>query len=346
MEDHQTTTSRECGARKPPLITDAHGRSVSYMRISVTDRCNLRCFYCAKEREEFLPHQDILRYEEILTLMSVGRDLGVSKFRLTGGEPFARKDFTSFMEEARKQFPDIDLNITSNGTLLTPEITRLAAAGIRRINISLDTLDRANYERITGRDELPRVQEAIEGCLEAGLGVKINAVAVKDLNGDELEAFLDLAAAKPVEVRFIEFMPMGRTTPWTPDQLLTADEILERLGKRAVLTPSAQALSHGPARVYDIKGGQGRIGLISPMSNHFCATCNRLRITSDGHLRTCLFSDREYALAPLLRHPRLGPDKVREVIARATGRKPLGHALLEARSESPSLAGSMFSIGG
>ncbi|WP_338669600.1 GTP 3',8-cyclase MoaA [Pseudodesulfovibrio methanolicus] len=311
-------------------LEDKHGREVSYMRISVTDRCNLRCTYCAGEGMEFIPHPDILRYEEIEELIAMARNLGVQKIRFTGGEPFVRKGFADFMIKAAQRFTDMDLCVTTNATLIGPDVERLAAAGIRRVNISLDTLDPEKFVTITGRDHFAVVRENIDRCLAAGMTLKINAVAMKNVNDDELGDFIEFARTHPVDFRFIEFMPVGTETGWDDSRVWTAAEILSEARAFAELVPVTRSgeRRHGPARMYEIKGGQGRIGLISPYTDHFCSTCNRLRITSDGNLRTCLFSDKVYRLRPALRHPALGMDQVEKIIRLAGKNKPIGNELL------------------
>lgn len=312
-------------------LEDTHGRVISYMRISVTDRCNLRCTYCAGEGMEFIPHPDILRYEEIMDLIAMSRNLGVQKVRFTGGEPFVRKGFADFMMAAARRFPEVDMCVTTNGTLIGDHVEGLVNAGIRRVNISLDTMDRAKYERITGRDQYLIVRENIERSLAAGMTVKVNAVAMRDVNDDEMPDFIRFAMDNALDFRFIEFMPVGLETGWDDSLVWTAADILAEAQKYADLVPvtGKGQRRRGPARMYNIKDGKGRIGLITPYTNHFCATCNRLRVTSDGNLRTCLFSDRVYRLRPALRHPLLGIEAV-ERIVRAAGRiKPIGHDLLK-----------------
>ena len=330
------------------MIVDGHGRIVSYLRLSVTDRCNLRCRYCMPDGAPFLPHENILRYEELLRIMGVARTLGVRKVRLTGGEPFARLGFLEFIESARLAYPDMDLRLTTNGTLLTPALPRLKAAGVERINLSLDTLDPARFERITGRDQFEAVRGAVDACLEHGMRLKLNAVAMRGVNDDELPAFLRLAAELPLELRFIEYMPMGDDPAWSAAQVWTAEEILAEAGRLVELEPVERGLLDcGPARVFRIVGGRGSLGVISPMTNHYCATCNRLRITSTGNLRTCLYSDREYRLAPLLRNPKLGERAVRRVIEAAGAVKPLGVQLLRSRADEGGVCRTRISaIGG
>ncbi len=317
---------------------DAYGRTVSYLRLSLTDRCNLRCFYCrGNEALSFFPHDEILRYEEILQLIGLARDSGVEKVRLTGGEPMVRRDFMNFIERALTRFPALDLRLTTNATLLPGNAARLKALGLSKVNISLDTLRRGLYEEITGYDFYAQVRRAIDESLEHGLGVKINVVALKGVNERDLPGFVDMATSLPLDVRFIEFMPIGSGTTWKQDYYWPAMEIVEQAARLADLRPLDETKSernHGPASMYTIQGGEGRIGVISPLSNHFCGSCNRLRITSDGRLRTCLFSDKQYRLRPLLRHPKLGIEFVRRVVERARQRKPLGYTLLQEAQEA------------
>ncbi|MBG0775354.1 MAG: GTP 3',8-cyclase MoaA [Desulfovibrionaceae bacterium] len=308
---------------------DAHGRTVSYVRVSVTDRCNLRCQYCVCDNPTFTPHEDILRYEEIAALIARLRAVGVEKVRLTGGEPFVRKGFAAFVERLLAADPGLDLRITTNATLLEPHVERLAAAGVRRINISLDTLDRAAFARVTGRDLLDHVLRAVEACLGAGIRVKINAVAMRDVNLGRMADFLHFIRTRPVDMRFIELMPVGHGAQ--EGRWCSGEEILEAAREHAELTPvpRARAATTGPATLYDLRGHAGRLGVITPVSSHFCATCNRLRITSDGRLRTCLFSDRTYRLRPILRHPHLGLEQVVRVVRLAGASKPIGFNLLQ-----------------
>lgn len=330
------------------LLEDSHGRKASYMRISVTDRCNLHCTYCAGEGREFIPHPDILRYEEILELMDMATRHGVVKFRFTGGEPFVRKGFADFMIAAAARFPGVDMCVTTNATLIGEHVARLASSGVRRVNISLDTLDPAKFKTITGHDLYHTVRANIDRCLDAGMSVKVNAVAMKGVNDDELPAFVEFARSRPLDMRFIEFMPVGLETGWSDHSVWKAEEILAQASALAELVPSGGAGSApgGPARTFDIVGGKGRLGLISPYTNHFCDTCNRLRLTSDGSLRTCLFSDKVYRLRRVLRHPRLGIPAVERIILCASRHKPMGYKLLERMVGQGVCKTRMASIGG
>jgi len=331
------------------MLIDGHGREVRYIRLSITDRCNLRCFYCRAEREmRFIPHEQILTYEELVELAKLAEDMGVAKIRLTGGEPFVRRDFLAFLGMLKEECPGLDIRITTNGTLLSGKAPALKHLGVRGVNISLDTLDADKFARITGRDFFHRVRTGLDECLRYGLRLKVNVVGLKGVNDDELPAFVELARENPIDVRFIEFMPIGCSTRWSEENLWLAGDILEAAKGIAELRPvSGWEPNHGPARMFDIKGGQGRIGMISPMSDHFCDTCNRLRITADGRLRTCLFSDREFRLGPLLRSPKLGLKAVRKVMELALKTKPLGYEILRERlGGSPVCGKAMTSIGG
>lgn len=331
------------------LLEDRHGRKASYMRVSVTDRCNLRCTYCAGEGQQFIPHPEILRYEEIMSLIELARGLGVEKVRFTGGEPFVRKGFGDFMVAAAGRFPDLDLCVTTNATLIGKYIDSLANAGIKRVNISLDTLDRKRFEEVTARDEFLKVQENILRCLDAGMKVKVNAVAMRGINDNELEDFVAFARTHPLDMRFIEFMPVGLETGWDDSRVWRSEDLLEEASRFATLEPSSNNGDghHGPARMFTIQGGLGRIGVISPYTNHFCNTCNRLRLTSDGNLRTCLFSDKVYRLRPVLRHPKLGIKAVERILHCAHRHKPIGHELLQRMPAGQGVCRTrMASIGG
>ncbi len=312
------------------VLQDNHGRRVSYLRVSVTDRCNLRCTYCVSQDMKFIPHPTILRYEEIMRVMDLAVSMGVDKIRFTGGEPFVRKGFADFLVKAAEQFPDVELCATTNATRIGEHVDRLAETGVR-LNISLDTLQREKYRKITGRDMFPEVRANIDRCLAAGITLKVNAVAMGHVNSDELADFVTFAKENPLDFRFIEFMPIGDGTRWSRDSVWVADDIIKEINEIAVVEPVVgSGRNAGPARMFNLVEGKGRIGVISPYSNHFCGTCNRLRLTSDGDLRTCLFSDRVFRLRPALRNPRLGREALERIIRAATAVKPIGHRLLEA----------------
>lgn len=329
-------------------LTDDHGRTVNYLRVSITDRCNLRCMYCwSADGMQFIPHENIITYEEIARLVDLSVEMGVSKVRLTGGEPFARRNFLGLIEMLLSKHPDLDLRFTTNATLMNGKAKALADLGVRHINISLDTFDRNKFQSITGRDMLHNVTRSIDECLASGLGVKINTVALKGVNDDELPVFVDFAKNNPVDVRFIEFMPMGSCSTWNESNFWSADDIFEEAEKLAVLTKLEKGERRsGPAKLFGIEGGKGRLGFITPISNHFCSSCNRLRITANGKLRTCLFSDSEIDLRTMLRNPSINDADIADVMREANVNKPLGVELLKAKKQNEVALTRMNAIGG
>ncbi len=361
------------------LLADEHGRVARYLRLSVTDHCNFKCSYCRSDIEDnFIPHASILRYEEMLTIVAASLRMGIQKIRLTGGEPFVRRGFVDFLRTLHEKHPQVDLRITTNGTLVRPHVETLRSLGIRAINISLDSFHRETFAKITGRDMLDEVLLTIAALLEAGIRVKINAVAMRGISDVEMEHFVRFAMENRVDVRFIEFMPMGADTVWSEDTFLPAAHILEKAATFTTLTPldfskmkqknradnspipkeHGEYKHQGPARLYALEGGKGRLGIISAMSNHFCHSCNRLRVTSDGQLRSCLFADTEYNLRELIRDPSLCAhedeatrqrcleEKICTVFEQAIMNKPLGEALLKARNALAVAKKKMVSIGG
>ncbi len=283
------------------MLSDAFGRKINYLRVSVTDRCNLRCLYCSsKDQFSWLPPEEILTYEELLKLIRVGLKLGIKKIRLTGGEPLIRKGLVDFIAKLSRLEGLEDLSLTTNGVLLAEMASALKEAGLRRVNISLDTLRPDRYARLCGRPFLAKVLEGIESALRVGLHpVKINTVVMKGQNDDELEDLARLTLEAPLEVRFIEFMPVGEGAPWQKEAFFPARKIKERLLALGKLKPTT-SVGAGPAKIYTFPGAKGKIGFITAMSEHFCQHCNRLRLTPEGKLRPCLFSDLELDLkAPL-----------------------------------------------
>ncbi len=340
-------------------MTDDLGRVARYLRLSVTDRCNLRCTYCQSDiLHNFIPHENVLRYEELICVVGAAVGLGIKKIRLTGGEPFARKGFMAFLNMLHDNFPEVDLRITSNGTLIRPHIKELKELGVKGINISLDSFDEKTFEQITRKDALHEVLKTLDALLDAGMHIKINAVAMRGTTDKELEKFIDYAMQHPVDVRFIEFMPMGDDTMWNKQSFISAEELLTKASEYATL--SADATHHGsdeknqmysgPARMYKLSSGLGRIGFITAMSDHFCSSCNRLRVTSDGCVRTCLFADKEYVLRGILRNEHFDnarkEELIREIMVKAMKLKPLGDALLKAKEATAVAKKNMVSIGG
>ena len=311
-------------------LRDRFGRRVRYLRVSVTDRCNLRCLYCVPNDEPLpmLDHHDILSYEEIIRVTEDLLPLGIDKIRLTGGEPLVRRNIDYLVSRLNNLVGIEDVSMTTNGVLLAEMAGRLKDAGLRRINVSLDTLRADKFAYITRRDFFQRVMAGIETALTLGFSpVKINVVAIRGFNDDEILDFAVLARRLQVQVRFIEYMPIGESTNWQADQLIPVAEIKKRIEEEyGALKPVRGQESTGPAELFGFQDGGGYIGFVSALSNHFCAQCNRVRITADGRLRPCLFSDLEYDLKALLRR---GGDSeaVRALFLEAVAHKPSGHGI-------------------
>ena len=283
------------------MLRDSYDRIINYLRVSVTDRCNLRCSYCVDKDFPFIPHDEILRYEEIIRFVHIVAGLGVRKVRLTGGEPLRRKGITFLLEEFRRMNGIEDISLTTNGVYLAEQIPQLKEAGLTRVNISLDTLKRGKFSVITGVDAFEQVMEGIIRAREAGLNpVKINTVLIKDFNDDEVFDFVDFAKALGVHVRFIELMPFGQSRLYDTSKAISSRELKELIEGKHELTPALNS-DRGPASMYSINGSEGKVGFISPMSTHICHECNRIRLTPDGRLKPCLFSDEEYDVKALLR---------------------------------------------
>ncbi len=309
-------------------MMDSYHRRIDYLRISITDRCNLRCIYCMPE-EGITPlrHEDVLRFEEIARLVRIGAGLGIRHLRLTGGEPLVRKGVIELVGMLR-QIPGIEtLTLTTNGIALAPLAHELAQAGLDRVNISLDTLRPERYTAITRRGRLEDALAGIEAALAAGLApVKINNVVARGLNDDEAVDFARMTLERPWHVRFIEFMPLGEHAEQARRDYVSSDETRARIVAALGELAPAEIETHGPARTWQLPGAQGTIGFISALSEHFCGFCNRLRLTSDGRLVPCLFSDREYDLRGPLR---AGADDaaLRALWGNVIAAKPDGHHL-------------------
>ncbi len=274
---------------------DAYGRKINYLRISVTDRCNLRCIYCMPEEGiKLFPHHEILTYEEIIKIVRASKQVGIDTIRITGGEPLIRKNLPYLIEKINEIEGIKDLAITTNGILLWKLLPQLTKAGLKRVNISLDSLKRERFFKITRQDALDDVLKSIEKCLEASLmPIKINMVVIKDINHDEILDFVKFTEKKPIIVRFIEYMPWGSIDKWDKERVIKATEIKDIIEKEFGKLLPVSAISKGPAVNYYIQGFKGNIGFITPLSEHFCGNCNRIRLTADGKLRLCLFSQNE-----------------------------------------------------
>ena len=308
-------------------LSDSFQRPINYLRISVTDRCNLRCLYCMPPQGiTLLSRSEILRYEEIQAIAQAAAALGITKVRLTGGEPLIRSELTHLIRMLSEIEGIDDISLTTNGVLLRRYAALLKEAGLRRVNVSLDTLNRGRFQRITGHDKLGDVLDGIEAAREAGLEpVKLNMVVMRGINDDEVLDFARLTIEQGWHVRFIEAMPFGRGERL--DFIPTA-EIKERLLSLGSLEPSLPSHSNGPARYFRFSGAKGTVGFISPLSEHFCFNCNRLRLTVDGQLRPCLLSDEEVDLRGSLREG-ASPQELSRLIQQAVAAKPERHRLWE-----------------
>lgn len=285
-------------------LDDAYKRRIDYLRISITDRCNLSCAYC-RPRDEFktLSHHDILTYEEILRLLDVAVPLGISRVRVTGGEPLVRRGVADFIASLKKNPRLQDVSLTTNGVLLYEMIDELAKAGKPRINISLDSLKPERFHKITGRDNWQAVWRGISKAEELGFfPIKINVVPVKGVNDDEVADFARLTLDRRLHVRFIEFMPIGSSVEWSQDAFVSNETIRAAIEREfGALVPLNSNAFSGPSDNYQISGSRGVIGFISPITKHFCKSCRRLRLTADGKIRPCLLSETEIDIKAALR---------------------------------------------
>ncbi len=318
-------------------------RQINYLRISITDRCNLRCRYCMPpEGVEYKSHNDIMRYEEIESFVRVALEAGINRFRLTGGEPLVRKGVTSLVESLAPLPGLKELTMTTNGYCLEDRAQELKKVGLDRINISLDTLKAERFKRITRVDGLGQVRRGIDRAQRAGLNpVKINVVIIRDFNDDEILDFVNFSREEGLQVRFIELMPLNGESKERQGGYLPAAEIITRIKQAGYQLKPLDIKGSGPALNYEIAGGEGRLGFISPLSHNFCSSCNRLRLTSDGYLKPCLSGSREFSLYD--ETGRLFPEeKLAELLNQACEVKPPAHDLTAGRQ----LARNMSQIGG
>ena len=327
-------------------LKDSYGRVIDDLRISLTDRCNFRCVYCMPaEGLPWLPKREILTYEEILRLARVFVDLGVRTVRLTGGEPLMRQDIDVLIGGLARLDPAMDLSMTTNGFFLADKAERLTRAGLKRINVSLDSLRPDRFEKMVRRDGqlVFKILDGMRVARSAGLApIKVNCVVVRGCNEDELADFVALGRAQDYQVRFIEFMPLDAQGEWSMKAVVPGAEILARIH---AVYPLAPASGNGgePATVYRFLDGQGSIGVIASVTEPFCDSCNRVRITADGQLRTCLFAVREHDLKGLLRSGATDEELADFIIA-AVWKKEAGHKINQPDFVKP--ARSMSSIGG
>jgi len=326
-------------------LRDGHGRFIGDLRVSVTDRCNFRCQYCMPaEGLPWLERAEILTFEEIARLVSLFADMGVHDVRLTGGEPLVRKQFPQLAQMLAELDAVHDLSVTTNGFLLERDAEALVRAGINRFNVSVDSLQRDRFFELTRRDALPQVLRGLDrlATFPEAHPIKINAVAIRGFTEEEAIPFAELARRTPYEVRFIEFMPLDADHAWTEDQVLTGAEIREAINAVYPLEPRPRE-PHATARVYGFADGRGKVGFINPVSEPFCGDCNRVRLTADGRLRTCLFSLNETDLRSPMRAG-AGDRELEQIIRDAVWLKELKHHVGEAGFIQP--ARSMSAIGG
>jgi GTP 3',8-cyclase len=331
--------------RRLEPLQDGHGRPIGDLRVSVTDRCNFRCQYCMPaEGLPWLDRSEILTFEEIERLVRLFVAMGVADVRLTGGEPLVRRDFPVLMRMLHEIDGVGDLSLTTNGYLLAGMAGELAAAGLRRINVSLDSLSRDRFFQITRRDSLPQVLAglaALERYPQIS-PIKVNCVAMRDFTEDEVLPFAELARRKPYEVRFIEFMPLDADHAWSEDRVLSGGEVRALVERVYPLEPVRRD-AHSTARIFRFRDGKGQLGFVNPVSEPFCADCNRVRLTAEGKLRTCLFSMHETDLRAPLRAG-ADDDQLEQVIRDAVWRKELKHHVSERGFRQP--ARTMSRIGG
>jgi len=314
-----------------PKIIDTHNRTIDYLRISITDHCNLKCRYCVPfDGRSKLSMTEILSYEELFTVAKAAVANGVTKVRITGGEPLMRKNMIAFCRMIASLPQITDLSITTNGVPLDAMAEELKAAGVNRVNVSLDTLEPGKYAEITGRDELARVLKGIETAARVGLTpIKINMVPMKGINDDEIGALARWTLKEDYDIRFIELMP---TSGWARERhknlFISIDAVRKAVEQIGPLEPLSQLQTRGPATYMRLPGAKGRIGFIAALSHHFCNTCNRLRLTADGKLRACLFAEEEVDIKGPLRSG-ASMAALREILRNAAVTKPKGHLLNE-----------------
>jgi cyclic pyranopterin phosphate synthase len=328
-----------------PLI-DRYGRQISYLRISVTDRCDFRCVYCMSEHMQFLPKSEVLSFEEIVAIAATFIARGTRKIRLTGGEPLVRRDIIALVERLGGFLGHglDELTLTTNGSQLRGYAGRLAGAGVKRINVSLDTLDEARFREITRRGRIGDVLDGIDAAAEAGLAVKLNMVAMRGVNDDEIETMMAFAHGRGFGLTLIEGMPLGEVGIDRVESYLPLRELRERLAAKYTLEPTAHRTG-GPARYDWVKETKGLLGFITPMSHNFCESCNRVRLTATGQLYLCLGQDDMVDLRAVLRG---GSDETLDAaLDRAMRLKPKGHDFVLDRDHTgPALARHMNVTGG
>ncbi|WP_349370125.1 GTP 3',8-cyclase MoaA [Salinarimonas sp.] len=329
-----------------PLI-DGHARRVTYLRVSVTDRCDLRCVYCMSEAMTFLPKRELLSLEELDRLCSAFVARGVRKLRFTGGEPLVRRDLIDLIGGLSRHLDSgalDEITLTTNGTLLARHAEALAERGVRRINVSLDTLCPERYRAITRWGSLDKILAGLDAAQEAGLSVKLNAVALQDSDEGEIERLMRFAHGRSMDLTLIEVMPLGDVGAHRADQYLSLEAVKARLAARYTLEPIAHRTG-GPARYVRVAETGGRLGFITPLSHNFCESCNRVRVTCTGQLFTCLGHEGAHDLRAALRGSE-GDARLHAAIDAAIARKPKGHDFVVERGRAPTLSRHMSVTGG
>ena len=334
----------------PPPLTDAFGRTVTYLRLSVTDRCDLRCTYCMAEHMTFLPKKDLLSLDELESVAEAFIRRGVRKIRITGGEPLVRKDIGELFDRlgAHMGYGLDELTLTTNATLLGQHAERLYQAGVRRVNVSLDTLQPDMFRTITRLGDLQKTLDGIEAAKQAGLKVKINTVALKHQNADEIPSMVEWAHSNGFDMTLIEVMPLGLTGADRVDQYIPLFEIRDRMERQWTLTDEISTdLQAGPSRYARIAETGGRLGFITPLTNNFCAGCNRVRVTCTGRIYMCLGQDDHIDLRSALRDTDFPQRALDEALDKALLRKPEKHDFaIRDRGEAPALPRHMSMTGG
>ncbi|ANY77527.1 cyclic pyranopterin phosphate synthase MoaA [Microvirga ossetica] len=329
-------------------LLDPFGRAITYLRVSVTDRCDFRCVYCMSEDMAFLPKRDLLTLEELDRICSTFIAQGVRKLRITGGEPLVRRDILTLFRSLSRHLDagDLDeLTVTTNGSQLARHARDLAACGVRRINVSLDTLDADKFRRITRWGDLTKVLQGIDAAQEAGLRVKINTVALKGVNEEEIETLLEWAHGRGMDLTLIEVMPLGEIDGLRIDQFLPLSLVRARLASRYTLS-DLDDRTGGPARYMRVKETGGRLGFITPMTHNFCESCNRVRLTCTGQLFMCLGQEDAADLRAPVRASECD-EPLRQAIVDAISRKPKGHDfIIDRRHARPALSRHMSVTGG
>lgn len=325
-------------------MTDGYARTIDYLRISVTDKCNLRCRYCMPEEGiALLPHEELLTIEELYRVVRIMEGIGVRKVRFTGGEPLVRKNLVKLICDIHALSGIEEITMTTNGALLGERAKELKEAGLTGVNISLDTLNPRTFQAITGFDVHRQVMQAVDAALECGLRLKINCVPCRELNETDIIPLARLAQEKPIDVRYIELMPMGCGKEFHG---ISSDEILQRLEAHyGDSAPSYEKRGNGPAQYYSFVGFQGKIGFISPMSHKFCSECNRVRLTSEGRLKLCLHYNHGIELKPLLRQKATDGD-IAQAVRKALLQKPLEHDFKHMEEIKDAEQKKMVQIGG